>query len=408
MISTYAIIKKVSTSKEYDMTSKKHWLMIISSIVMMMLMGTVYAYSIFRTSIESIYEIGTFLSGIPYMTSLLFYALSMMITGRLIKPNRLRSIVMIGTLLISLGWLISGLTSSFVVFSLAYGVLIGIGVGMVYGVPIYMIQKIYPMRSGMMTGIVLLGFGMSPLITAPLAKILIDFTSLRTSFLIFSAIFIVIQFPLSFLFILNEYKDFKVMAPDVKIHEKLKPFKRIYFLFVIATTIGLMMIGLSYQIGVHFYDFDATDVTISLSIFAVLNGIARPIFGRLMDKKGFKFSAFMSLALIVLASLIGLINQGTHLILFMISFGLFWFNLGAWLAIVPATIKELYGIKQYAKKYGVMFTAYGIGSVVGTVISGFMMDLLGWTTYLYIIIMVFVLISVFILFKTKTELHKNI
>jgi len=163
-----------------------------------------------------------------------------------------------------------------------------------------------------------------------------------------------------------------------------------------------MMIGLSYQIGVTYYAFDAMDVTISLSIFAVLNGIARPIFGRLMDKKGFRFTSYLSLSLIVLASIIGLFNQGEMLVLFMISFGLFWFNLGAWLAIVPATIKELYGTKQYARKYGVMFTAYGIGSVIGTLISGFMMDLLGWTTHLYILILVFVSISIFILSKTKT------
>jgi MFS family permease len=388
------------------MDQKRHGLMIISSIIMMMLMGTVYAYSIFRTPIEEMYEIGTFLSGIPYMTSLFFYALAMMVTGRLMKPNRLRIIAIIGTTLVSLGWLISGLTESFIIFSFAYGVLIGIGVGMVYGIPIYMIQKLFPNRSGMMTGFVLLGFGMSPLITAPLAKILIDYLGLSSSFLILSGIFFVILFPLSFIFILNEYQDFKKIAPEQKTQERLKPFKRIYFLFVIATTIGLMMIGLSYQIGVTFYGFDATDVTISLSIFAILNGVARPLFGRLMDKKGFKFSAFISLSLIVIASLIGLFNQGEHLILFMLSFGLFWFNLGAWLAIVPATIKELYGTKQYARKYGVMFTAYGVGSVIGTLSSGFVMDLLGWTTYLYVMILCFVLISVFILIKTKTHFVK--
>ncbi len=75
-------------------------------------------------------------------------------------------------------------------------------------------------------------------------------------------------------------------------NEKLKPFKRIYGLFVIATTIGLMMIGLSYQVGVVYYAFDAREVTLSLSFFALMNGIARPIFGRLMDRKGFKFSVF--------------------------------------------------------------------------------------------------------------------
>jgi MFS family permease len=196
---------------------------------------------------------------------------------------------------------------------------------------------------------------------------------------------------------LNEYTEFKAVVPDPVVHERLKPFKRIYGLFVIATTIGLMMIGLSYQIGVVHYGFDAKDVTLSLSFFALLNGLARPLFGKLMDQKGFKFSVLLSLGLIALASLLGLLNQGQHIVLYVVSFGLFWFNLGAWLAIVPATIKEFYGIKQYSRKYGVMFTAYGVGSIIGSIISGTIMDVLGWTGYLYIVILIFIGISVFIL-----------
>jgi len=379
------------------MQQQKHTLMILSSILMMLMMGTVYAYSVFRYYIETEYRIGTFLSGFPYMTSLFFYALSMMVSGRLLKPSRLRGFVFFGTLLISIGWFISGLSNSYLLLVVSYGVFIGIGVGMVYGIPIYMVQKLYPKKSGLMTGFILLGFGMSPLLTAPLASTLIQNTSLNQTFLIFGMLFLIIQLPLSFLFILKEQKDFKSIKPDLVMNEKLKPFKRIYGLFVIATTIGLMMIGLSYQVGVVYYAFDAREVTLSLSFFALMNGVARPIFGRLMDQKGFKFSVLLSLFLIFFASVIGLVNQGEHLVLYVISFGLFWFNLGAWLAIVPATIKEFYGIKQYSRKYGVMFTAYGIGSILGTSISGTIMDLFGGTAYLYIMILIFLGISIFIL-----------
>jgi MFS transporter, OFA family, oxalate/formate antiporter len=379
------------------MQQQKHTLMILSSILMMLMMGTVYSYSVFRYYIETEYQIGTFLSGFPYMSSLFFYALSMMVSGRLLKPSRLRGFVFFGTLLISIGWFISGLSNSYLLLVISYGVFIGIGVGMVYGVPIYMVQKLYPKKSGLMTGFILLGFGMSPLLTAPLASTLIQSTSLNQTFLIFGILFLIIQLPLSFLFILKEQKDFKSIKPDLIVTEKLKPFKRIYGLFVIATTIGLMMIGLSYQVGVVYYAFDAREVTLSLSFFALMNGAARPIFGRLMDQKGFKFSVLLSISLIFVASVIGLVNQGQHLILYVISFGLFWFNLGAWLAIVPATIKEFYGIKQYSRKYGVMFTAYGIGSILGTSISGTIMDLFGGTAYLYIMILIFLGISIFIL-----------
>ena len=387
------------------MNQRKHTLMILSSILMMLLMGTVYSYSVFRYHIEAEFQVGTFLSGIPYMTSLFFYALSMMISGRLLKPNRLRKFVFIGTLFIALGWFISSITNQYIILILSYGLFIGTGVGMVYGVPIYMVQKLYPNKSGLMTGLILLGFGMSPLITAPLASSLIQIVGLHQTFFIFSILFLVIQLPLSYLFILKELSDFKLVVPDLITHEKLKPFKRIYGLFVIATTIGLMMIGLSYQIGVVYYAFDAREVTLSLSFFALMNGIARPIFGKLMDQKGFRFSVLLSLSLISLASIIGLINQGQHIILYIISFGLFWFNLGAWLAIVPATIKEFYGIKQYSKKYGVMFTAYGLGSIIGTSISGTVMDLLGWTGYLYVIVLSFVGVSIFILMHIN---HSNV
>lgn len=383
------------------MKKQRHILMVISSLVMMLLMGTVYSYSVFRLPIEQEFQIGTLQSGLPYMTSLFFYALSMMISGRFLKPTTLRRMVLIGTLLVASGWLLSSVTSSFVMLILTYGVLLGTGVGMVYGVPIYMAQKLFPQKSGLMAGIILLGFGMSPLITAPLANLLINSIGLSQTFMIFGLLTLIIQLPLSFVFILNEYQGFKKEPIERDVQVVLKPFKRIYAMFVIATTIGLMMIGLSYQIGVVYYGFQEGEVTLSLSLFALGNGIARPIFGKIMDKKGFHVATRISLGLMMLASFIGLLNQGEHLVLYIVSYGLFWFNLGAWLAIVPATIKQFYGVKHYSKKYGLMFTAYGVGSIIGTLISGFIMDILKGTTYLYILICIMIIISSIIAWKTQ-------
>lgn len=387
---------------------KKHTLMIISSILMMLLMGTVYAYSVFRYHIEDLYQISTLTSGLPYMTSLFFYAFSMMVTGRHLKPTRLRGFVFYGTLLIILGYFLSSIATHIGMLVFSYGVLIGTGVGMVYGVPIYMVQKLYPKRSGLMTGIILLGFGMSPLITAPLTSALIEWTSIRQTFFILSVVFLVLQLPLSYIFILKERTTFKQEPVEQRFKEKLKPFKRIYALFVIATLVGLMMIGLTYQVGVRFYGLNETHVTIALSFFAILNGLARPLFGKLMDNQGFKFSGILSVSLIVVASVIGLINRGSTFFLFGISFGLYWFNLGAWLAIVPATIKEFYGIQQYAKKYGLMFTGYGVGAILGTLASGYILDMLGETSYIYGFILALMVISAILLSQMPKKIKRSI
>lgn len=106
----------------------KHILWVLSCITMMLLMGTVYAYSVLRYHIESIYQTSTLESGLPYMTALFFYALSMMVTGRYLKPKRLRKIVFYGTLLIILGYFLSGITTQIYALTLTYGVLIGTGV----------------------------------------------------------------------------------------------------------------------------------------------------------------------------------------------------------------------------------------------------------------------------------------
>jgi OFA family oxalate/formate antiporter-like MFS transporter len=63
--------------------------------------------------------------------------------------------------------------------------------------------------------------------------------------------------------------------------------------------------------------------------------------------------------------------------LYIIGFVGFWLCLGGWLAIAPATTATFFGMKNYARNYGTVFFAYGIGAILGGIISGFAKDLFG-------------------------------
>ncbi len=165
------------------------WRYVFLSILLMMMYGTVYSWSIFRIPVEKSFGIGSTLSGLPYMTFLLTYAISMLIGGRFIGKHSPRKLLYIGGLLIFTGWILSSFSSSIVVLTLSYGVFIGFGVGMSYGVPMYVIVKWFPRNNGMVTGLVLAGFGLSPLITAPMGHWLIDSFGLKDTFLYFGIIF---------------------------------------------------------------------------------------------------------------------------------------------------------------------------------------------------------------------------
>jgi len=377
----------------------------ISSIWMMLLMGTVYSYSIFRTEVETIYQLSTLESGLPYMFSLLFYALSMMMTGRFLSEKYLRSTMILGTMMIIFGFIISSMASHFLLLILGYGILIGTGVGMVYGIPIYIIQRSHIEKKGLYTGLVLLGFGLSPLITAPIGRVLLVNFGLSNTFLVFALIFAVTQLPLGAFYKLHfdEHDKQEALLLDTRLKRK---FYILYGLFIITTAIGLMMIGLSYQAGAEYYLFNDNLVTLSLSIFALCNGFARPLFGYLIDRLGLIKPSLISLSLIGLGAVIGILNQGQSFFLYVLTYGLFWFNLGAWLSIMPSMIKTYYGSKHYAKIYGMIFTAYGLGAIISTLISGSIIDALGDTLYLYISILGLLIFGYLFIFKLKSyETH---
>jgi MFS family permease len=59
---------------------------------------------------------------------------------------------------------------------------------------------------------------------------------------------------------------------------------------------------------------------------------------------------------------------------YFVAFSLLWLNLGGWLAIAPTATATFFGTKNYAKNYGIVFTAYGIGAIVGSLLSGMIHD----------------------------------
>lgn len=369
----------------------KFTLFVIQNFLLMLIMGTVYAWSVFRVSVESQFNLGALESGLPYMVSLFFYAVSMMVSGRFLTIHNTRSQALIGTVMIGLGWAVSAFATNIWVLILGYGVIMGYGVGLVYGVPVFILNKTSS-RSGLFTGIVLAGFGASPLVTAPMVSEILSATDLRFTFIVLSVAAFVFLVPMTLNLTLNPEKV--LVKEEVPTVVDVRAFAVFYALFVGATTIGLMMIGLSYRLGVVNYNFASRETVLALSFFAFLNGIARPIYGYMMDRSNFVWVALTSLLTLVIASLIGVFNQGNDLTLFILSMGLYWFNLGAWLAIIPALVKQAFGTYHYSQRYGTLFTAYGFGAIIGTLFSGFILDVFTSTANLYLLVLWIVAIMV--------------
>lgn len=374
-------------TKQDNTIPGQRWGYVILGIIIMMCLGTVYSWSVFRIHVEELYNVGTTQSGFPYMVSLAFYALFMFLTGKHLDKYSPRLIIFFGSILVAIGWILSAYAPNIYILTITYGVVIGAGVGIVYGAPMTVVARWFPEKKGLVVGLILTGFGLSPLITAPVARYLIETYGIVQSFKILGISFGIIIPILSYPFRYPCDNDYKYLKTKSNINEnikyvntekmiKSKSFKGLYFSFIIGTMIGLMLIGMTSNVGIELIKLPSKTVTLLISLFAVFNGISRPIFGWITDKLSPKKAMRISYGLSIVASLLMLMADEGSLGLFIIAFSIFWFNLGGWLAIAPTSTLNIYGIKYYSKNYGVVFTAYGIGAIIGVLASGLLMDFL--------------------------------
>ncbi len=389
------------------------WVPVVLGSLIMMCLGTVYAWSVFRLPVQDAYGVGATAGGLPYMVSLAVYALSMLLTGRHLGDMSPRKLIWMGSALVALGWMLSSLATGIGGLTLSYGVLIGAGVGIAYGAPMNVAARWFPRQKGLAVGLVLLGFGMSPLVTAPLVRLLLEAVGLSRTFMVLGISFgilmpllaVPLRMPPLEGAVVGSGRDHGGDGHEVSTDRMLKTrsFPWLYGTFLMGATIGLTVIGLTGSIGVSYVGLSSVASAGLISLFAVFNGLGRPLFGWLTDRLGPRQAIRISFTLITGASVLMLVAGPGRPVAFALAFSIFWLNLGGWLAIAPTTTLAFYGTRYYGQNYGVLFTAYGLGAIAGVLLSGFILDVLGRASFIFVLVAVLALVGLGMSYRVVRE-----
>ncbi len=371
------------------------WLFVVLGIVMNVCLGAVYAYSIFLKPVkEAFVGISAFQANLPFMVFLAFFSVLMFFGGRVMEKLGPRKLGMIGGIIVGLGWLLSAFASNIWMLTLTYGVIAGSGVGLVYGCPVSMGAKWFPDKKGLAVGLMLAGFGGSALITGKVANALIPSVGLSTTFMYFGIAFgiILVVLSLPFRFPASGWVPAgwkpaagTVAASDFTSGEMMKTgaFWGLFLCYIIGCVAGLMAIGISKPVGNEIIKISGETAATLVGIFAIFNAVGRPLFGFLTDKITPRNAAILNLLMILIVSIIMITAKEGDTMLYTISFIGFWLGLGGWLAIAPTATASFFGMKNYAQNYGVVFFAYGLGAIIGGIISGQAKDVFGTYTYAF-------------------------
>ena len=117
----------------------------------------------------------------------------MIIAGKLQDKKGPRVTAFIGGILVGLGFILVSFTTSYLLWVLGFGVLAGMGIGFGYSAATPPALKWFPSsKTGLVTGIVVSGFGIAPVYIAPLATYLVNSYGLHNTMLIFGVAFIIV------------------------------------------------------------------------------------------------------------------------------------------------------------------------------------------------------------------------
>ena len=380
------------------------WAVVFCGLGLNLALGVLYAWSVFAKQMtEPVAAGGLGLTkteaSLPYMLAIGVFALMRVPAGRMQDKLGPRKVAMAGAVLTGLGLLVSSLVQPGMLWPVlvGFGLMAGAGFGLGYAAATPAAIKWFPPeKKGLVTGLVVSGFGLAPVYIAPLARHLLEDYGVSGAFRILGAAFTVIALALGSRIVnppvalvpapaaggkaANSAAD---NAPDWRTMLRTRAFYLLYIEYTFAALAGLMIIGhLARIIAVQTGGVVQTGFLFVASM-AVFNALGRLMAGMLSDKLG-RLRTLMFVCLsqaAVMLAFPGLDGMAG----FFAGSAVVGFSYGACLALFPATVADYWGSKNFGLNYGLLFTAWGLGGVFGPLLAGRIADATGGYTLAYYI-----------------------
>ena len=375
-----------------------------------MCIGILYAWSVFK---QSLVEQGwsNADASMPYTVATICFALSLLVAGNLQDRMGPRKVLILGTIMVGLGMIISSFATSPMTLLLSFGVITGCGIGFGYACLSPAAMKwFHPSKKGLVNGLIAAGFGLAAVYLAPLTSTLIASFGINTSFLILGLGVLAIAVPLACT-INNPPADYVPEAPagykaksgsaevsmGWRAMVKTPQFYSLWLMYALASSAGLMIIGNITSIAVK--QANLTQAAFLVVVLAIFNSGGRVAAGILSDKIGG-----------VKTLLLAFIMQGVNMAMFatydneimlMVGAALAGVGYGTLLAVFPSITADYYGLKNYGGNYGVLYTAWGVSGFIGPVVAATAVDMTGNYVMAYTICAAMLAVAVVLALFTK-------
>ncbi len=369
--------------------ARTRWIQLLLGLICMMAISSPqYVWALFTKPLTQ--SLGVPLASLQLTFTLLIVLQTFFspAQGWLVDRFGARMLISIGTGMTGLSWVLAAYATSLPMLYLTYGLIGGIGTGIVYVGVVGQMVAWFPDRRGFAAGVVAAGYGMGAIVTTlPISETLAS-SGLQATFLRYGLIFGIVG--------LLAAQGLRSAPARARVDDatdgvtagamlRTPVFWLMFAMMSMMSTSGLMVTS---QLGAFAAEFGITKMTVwgmaalplALTIDRFTNGLTRPFFGWVSDRIGRENTMCIAFALEGVAMYLWLATRADP-VLFVLLSGVVFFGWGEIFSLFPSTLTDTFGARHATRNYGFLYMAQGIGAIFGAYFAVLLHDATGgWET----------------------------
>jgi MFS family permease len=395
------------------------WVIVIVFLVSgIALYGVRFSYGVFFKSLEIEFGLSRAATSSIFSVNLLLSGVSAFFMGWALDRYGPKVTLSLMGLFTGLGLITTGFTNSLWQLYITYSLLLALGIGAIFVVPMSTISRWFDKKRGLAAGIASLGIGLGPLIMAPFATYIIINYTWRIASIIIGLVAFFVVLPISRLLkkspaevgalsdgvtaSSNGTQNDHPPQTSLTLREALRT-RSFYIILLIYLFFSSNIFFITTHLVPHVTDtgFSAMEAATMLSVVGVAAIVGRVLMGIVSDRIGRRFAVIVC-ALVQGVAVLWLIwaHDFWMLQLFAISFGLAYSGMSPSLA---ALISDTFGVGRIGTILGVLEVGFGLGAAAGPAIGGYIFDISGSYSAAFLLWTVAMLTAAVISFFVRQE-----
>jgi len=365
----------------------KRWLIAGMGTLLQLCLGAVYAWSYFQKPLVTGYGWSNTQVAWTFSLAIGFLGVAAAVGGVLLPKFGPRKLAVTGSLLYGTGYLLAALAlhlKSLPLLWLGYGVVGGIGLGLGYVTPVVTAAKWFPDKKGLVTGMVVMGFGFGALLMSKVIAPALDAAFQHQLPLVFAGIGLIVgAISLISAACLRNPPGTPVISVTI---DGLAPvwsrqFGLMWLVFFCNIVAGIAIISFQSPLLQDLWkkiDPSLSPITLAaygatlIAVSSVFNGLGRLVWGGLSDRLGQLVTFRLMLATQVIAFIALMLTGNPWLFGALICYVLLCY--GGGFGVMPAFVLNTFGPRLMPVLYGCILTAWSAGGIVGPQVVAWLKD----------------------------------